>query len=147
MARNSNHSNLIGSHLSGKNENNPTQNQPGIKQTIYISEEDGEHQSWGQTTKDWRKLREKIRHLQHDISKHERIEKQFKEEIEALKNTNEKLQLEINKRTQTEDTDRQQINQQTEQSSNNETIISDYLQSQSSEKLNNSLETTPKDRF
>jgi hypothetical protein len=100
--KSSNRSNLIGlrlnkSELAVQKHKNP--------QEIHLSEEEEEHQSWGQTTKDWRKLREKIRHLEHDLSKHEKLEKTLNEEIAALKIANEKLLLEIDKRrTQTTDT-------------------------------------------
>lgn len=101
MTKSSNRSDLIGIRL---NKSEQAVKIHKDQQEVHPLEEEEEHQSWGQTTKDWRKLREKIRHLEHDINKHKKIEKTLNEEIAALKITNEKILLEIDKRrTQTAD--------------------------------------------
>ena len=83
----SEHSDIIGIKLLEKDSTQMQQ---------FESEEIDDQQSWGQTTKDWRQLREKIRHLQHDIGKYERSEKLLKEQIAELKSENEKLLSKIN---------------------------------------------------
>ena len=115
---------------------------------------DEEQQSWGQTTKDWRKLREKLMHLQHELSKYEKSEKSLKEEIATLKITNDKLESEIRKRTEIEDKFQRQNNEFTNSAfpKNNEQIdsnatskepnITEYLKSQSLDKQNNALGTS-----
>lgn len=101
ITKSSNRSDLIGIRLNKSEEALKRQKD---QQEVQPFEQEEEHQSWGQTTRDWRKLREKIRHLEHDLSKHEKIEKRLNEEITALKTANEKLLLEIDKRrTQTAD--------------------------------------------
>ena len=94
---------IIGIKLSGNN----ARETDNLRQEDYkkyraadISEEEQEHTSWGQTTKEWRKLKEKIMYLKHEISKHERSAKHLKEQITELKNINNKLQLEINRQRQ-----------------------------------------------
>ncbi len=114
MTRSSNRSHFIGTHLSEKKKRHKAQQTQEGDLTENYPEDEQEHQPWGQTTKDWRKLREKIRHLERDLTKRERLEKQLKEEIASLKITNEKLQLEINKKALTEDTLQQQINELTD---------------------------------
>jgi hypothetical protein len=136
MNRKPRRSNLIGANLSDKYKNEHSHKKHRNKQAVHISEDDDEQQSWGQTTKDWRKLREKIRHLQHDIGKHEKIEKHLKEEISELKITNKKLQSEIDKRIQTEDTLHQQINELT---------TTAIIQNQDEEPIQEEVEPSPSD--
>lgn len=139
----SSHSDIIGIRLANKRDDYRAHDTFRNKQAIGLPEE--EQQSWGQTTKDWRKLREKIRHLQHDIGKHERSEKHLKEQIMELKITNEKLQAEINKQSQIEETLQQQINELTStipvHNQAEQTIATEHLLSQSSEKQDNAAET------
>ena len=112
-------SDIIGTQLTGSY---------GIKKEQLSStpQNDEEQQSWGQTTKDWRKLREKLMHLQHELSKYEKSEKSLKEEIAALKITNDKLESEIRKRTEIEDKFQRQNNEFTNSAfpKNNEQIDS-----------------------
>lgn len=76
-----------------------------------IPEEETQHKPWGQTTKDWRQLREQIRKLQHDITKNQRTQEQLKKQITELKNTNEQLKEEIVSHKQTENDLNQQIDE------------------------------------
>ena len=111
LIQSSGRSEIIGIKLSG--DENRYHEHYRKKQTFALPEEEEKQHSWGQTTKDWRKLRENIRHLQHDISKYERTEKLLKEQISELKIANEKLQAEINTKSQTEDALQQQIKELT----------------------------------
>ena len=95
-------SEIIGIKLSGRGNRYQTRADYRERQENFIPEEDEEQQSWGQSTKEWRKLREKIMHLQRDIKKYERVEKHYKEQITELKNANEKLRLEISKQAKSE---------------------------------------------
>jgi hypothetical protein len=106
-------SDIIGINLSGKANNYHLQQQSIEKPSIFSSEEDEEQKSWGQTTKDWRQLREKIRQLEHDIHKSERSEKELKEQLTGLKNTNEKLKAELSKRVKNEESLIEQIKKMT----------------------------------
>ena len=76
-----------------------------------IPEEETQNKPWGQTTKDWRQLREQIRKLQHDITKNQRTEEQLKKQITELKNTNEQLKEEIISHKQTENDLNKQIDE------------------------------------
>jgi DNA repair ATPase RecN len=93
---------IIGINLSGTEQkeifNNSSQNQ--ADDNITEENEYEEQKSWGQTTKQWRQLREKIRHLQHEITKHERSAMILKEQITELQTLNNKLQSEINRQKQ-----------------------------------------------
>lgn len=111
VIQSANRSEIIGINLSGKTENRLPHREYRTRETTFEREEPEETKSWGQTTKDWRKLREKIRHLQHDISKHEKAEKHLKEQIKELVYTNEKLQAEMGRRDQVEGGSRKQINE------------------------------------
>ncbi len=95
-------SEIIGIKLSGRENRYQAQADYRKKQESFIPDEDEEQKSWGQSTKEWRKLREKIMYLQRDIKKHERTEKHYKEQITELKNINEKLRLEISKQAKSE---------------------------------------------
>jgi chromosome segregation ATPase len=68
----------------------------------FISEEETKHKPWGQTTKEWRQLREQIRKLEHDTAKGKRTEEKLKKRITELENSNEQLKSEIIERKQTE---------------------------------------------
>ena len=139
MTKSSNRSDLIGMRL---NKSEQALKRQKDQQQVHTSEQEEEHQSWGQTTRDWRKLREKIRHLEHDLSKHEKVEKRLNEEITALKIANEKLLLEIDKRrTQTADTLQIQNNElasavfvqnQTEQTPKKDLDIADSIENEQS---------------
>ncbi len=139
MTKSSNRSDLIGMRL---NKSEHALKRQKDQQQVHPSEQEEEHQSWGQTTRDWRKLREKIRHLEHDLSKHEKVEKRLNEEITALKIANEKLLLEIDKRrTQTADTLQIQNNElasavfvqnQTEQTPKKDLDIADSIEHEQS---------------
>lgn len=104
-------SDIIGTNLSGSENTYRTKNKFWKKQAVSVPEEEEEPKSWGQTTREWRQLREKIRHLQHDIGKHERSEKHLKEQITELKSRNEKLQSEISKRMKIEEELKHQTNE------------------------------------
>ncbi|MBN2589146.1 MAG: hypothetical protein JXA96_04750 [Sedimentisphaerales bacterium] len=111
---NSKCSEIIGVKLSNKEQNHRTPNNLEKKQSLYNQKEivEEEH-SWSQTTKDWRKLREKIMHLQHDINKHERIEKRLKEQISTLEEANKQLHGKLNQKYQIGEELQQQINELT----------------------------------
>jgi len=104
-------SNIIGVKLSDR-EQRPPQVRQKIKRHSQQNLEEQDQQSWSQSTKEWRQLREKIRHLQHDISKHERTEKHLNEQIAELKAINEQLKAEIEGKIQVENTFQVENNEQ-----------------------------------
>jgi hypothetical protein len=116
VIQSTNRSEIIGINLSGRTASRLPQREyrNRTREAAFVPEETEEQKSWGQTTKDWRKLREKIRHLQHDISKYEKSEKHLKKQITELVNTNEKLQEEISRRDKVGEGLKQQINGLTE---------------------------------
>jgi hypothetical protein len=93
---------IIGINLSGTEQkeiyNNSSQNL--ADDNITEENEYDDQKSWGQTTKEWRQLREKIMHLQHEITKHERSTRILKEQITELQTLNKKLQSEITRQKQ-----------------------------------------------
>ena len=66
-----------------------------IQEQNFLSEQETHDKPWGQTTKEWRRLREQIRKLQHDITKNKRTEGQLKKEINELRNDNEQLKIKL----------------------------------------------------
>lgn len=88
------HSDLIGINLTDKD---TSYNKHNKKESAFLADDEEEQQSWGQTTKEWRHLTEKIRQLQHEISKYKRSEKYLKEQITQLKDANVNLLTEISK--------------------------------------------------
>lgn len=109
VIKSTNRSETIGINLAGGTSGYSPHHKYRTTQTSFAAEEDEDQKSWGQSTKDWRKLREKIRHLQHDISKHEKSEKHLKEQITGLISTNKKLQSELDRRSQLEEELKQHI--------------------------------------
>ena len=102
---------IIGINLSGSQSKHHLQQNYRKQPEVFVSDNEEEQKSWGQTTKEWRQLREKIRHLQHDIHRQVQSEQYLKEQITELKNSNENLRSEISKREQIEAELKQQINE------------------------------------
>jgi len=125
----SNRSDIIGANLSDREKHYHRHENFSKKPPVSASDEEEEGKSWGQSTKEWRRLSEKIRHLQHEIGKQERSEKHLKEQITELKSINDKLQSEISRKTQIEEELKQQLQELTTASPAN-------VQEKSAEKTN-----------
>ncbi len=82
-----------------------------IHEEDFASEDENHNKPWGQTTKEWRRLREQIRKLEHDITKNKRTEGQLKKEINELRNANEQLKVKLFQYQQVKDDLDLQINE------------------------------------
>ena len=82
-----------------------------IQEQSFLSEQETHDKPWGQSTKEWRRLREEIRKLQHDITKNKRTEGQLNKQITELKNSNEQLKEKLIKYQQIKDELNLQINE------------------------------------
>lgn len=113
IIQSSDRSDIIGVNLSGNPEGHRPQSNYSRKQAFTVSHNEEEQKSWGQSSKEWRQLREKIRHLEHDIHRQVQSEKYLREQITELKDTNEELRSEISKREQIQAELKQQIHELT----------------------------------
>lgn len=103
-----NRSEIIGVNLSGHKAK-----LHGTKETrkhglALTSEMDEKHMGWVQTTKEWRKLNEQIRQLEHEITKRKRTEEHLKHQITELTTNNQELQNQITEHGQAGKTPRSQ---------------------------------------
>jgi hypothetical protein len=106
-----NRSEIIGINLSGHKAR-----EHGTKETLkhnvsLTSEMDEKQMGWAQTTKEWRKLNEQIRQLEHEVTKRKRTEEHLKHQITELTTTNQELQNQITEHEQAEKPPRPQIDE------------------------------------
>ena len=69
----------------------------------FVSERDRKQQHWRETTEKWKKLKEQIEQLRHEITKYKQAEEHLKQRLANLKAAYETLQHEISKYRQAEE--------------------------------------------
>ena len=104
-----NRSEIIGVKLSGRRISHPRTEDTKKHSRAFTAETDERQKDWGQTTKEWRKATEQIRHLKHEVTKHKRSEELLKQKLDELTTARENLQSEITERKQEENNLKQEI--------------------------------------
>jgi len=106
-------SDIIGAKLSGQRTAHHDIKEIQKLSLALTPESDEKQMGWGQTTKEWRKLTEQIRQLNHEIIRHKRTEEQLNHQIAELTTTNKKLQEQIDEQKQAVKSPRPQVSEVT----------------------------------